>query len=524
MRMLYYRILVAGLLTLSFVMSPVPTSAQPVEPASTVGMVDLGALAPGYSKPAAINNRGQVVGQSSAGGLAAHAFVWEKGVMTDLGTLGGLFSSAADINDAGQIVGHSYTKTEAGGSSEIHAVLWHNGTITDLGHLGGGYSEATDINAVGQIVGMSATAGADHRDRETHAVLWDRGAIVDLGHLGGGYSEAVAINNRGQVTGLSATAGGEIHAFLWEKGTLTDLGTLGGLFAMPTAINDRGQVVGMSTLEGGQPFTGGDHDDEDDGDDPSTHAFLWEKGVMTDMGTLGGDFSEATAISDATAVAGNSATADGYIRAFVWKNGVMTDLGALPGGSSAATAINARGQVAGVSAVVAGGPQHAVLWDNGRMIDLGTLGSGASPIDYSSASALNDAGQVAGESYTGNAFHGFLWSTATQGCGSGGRGFYSNFRRHAVPPAAPALAEIFWLLVQGVFQEGTLPGRHRPSVGPSWKGARWRSCTLNARIGPQHTAADAVAWEHSCRNKPANNTIARSAIRVLICRAICRVI
>ena len=90
----------------------------------------------------------------------------------------------------------------------------------------------------------------------------------------------------------------------------------------------------------------------------------------------------------------------------------MTDLGALGGGSSAAAAINARGQVAGVSTAVAGKVNHAVLWDNGKIIDLGTLGNGASTIDYSNAFALNDAGQVTGESHTGNAFHGFLWIRA----------------------------------------------------------------------------------------------------------------
>jgi probable HAF family extracellular repeat protein len=39
------------------------------------------------------------------------------------------------------------------------------------------------------------------------------------------------------------------------------------------AINNRGQIVGESDLPG----------------DTATHAFLWQNGVMTDLGTLPGD-------------------------------------------------------------------------------------------------------------------------------------------------------------------------------------------------------------------------------------------
>jgi probable HAF family extracellular repeat protein len=59
-------------------------------------------------------------------------------------------------------------------------------------------------------------------------------------------SQANAINARGQVVGESTTATGEQHASLWEKGTMTDLGTLGGCCSGANAINARGQVVGIS--------------------------------------------------------------------------------------------------------------------------------------------------------------------------------------------------------------------------------------------------------------------------------------
>jgi len=48
--------------------------------------------------------------------------------ITDLGTLGGSFSEAHDVNERGQVVGESTTA-----SGEFHAFLWEKGTMIDLG-------------------------------------------------------------------------------------------------------------------------------------------------------------------------------------------------------------------------------------------------------------------------------------------------------------------------------------------------------------------------------------------------------
>jgi probable HAF family extracellular repeat protein len=102
--------------------------------------------------------------------------------------------------------------------------------------------------------------------------------------------------------GASKTAQGDkLHAFLWEDGTMTDLGTLGTGESYAWAINNRGQITGYSDTSKGQ-----------------THAFLWEGGVMTDLGTLGGKYSFAYAINDHGQVVGASYTTSRAEHACLW--------------------------------------------------------------------------------------------------------------------------------------------------------------------------------------------------------------
>jgi probable HAF family extracellular repeat protein len=79
------------------------------------------------------------------------------------------------------------------------------------------------------------------------------GASADAARLTGP-ATAASINARGQVVGQSTTASGELHAFLWEDGVMHDLGTLGGDYSAALGINARGEIVGQSVASTTSPL------------------------------------------------------------------------------------------------------------------------------------------------------------------------------------------------------------------------------------------------------------------------------
>ncbi|PTQ74708.1 putative secreted protein with PEP-CTERM sorting signal [Nitrosomonas oligotropha] len=74
---------------------------------------------------------------------------------------------------------------------------------------------------------------------------------------------------------------------------------------------------------------------------------------MTDLGTLGGDYSEVTGINDSGEVVGQSTTATGEMHSFIFSHGGMTDLSLLAPVVAAgwtdlfASSINNNGQIVG---------------------------------------------------------------------------------------------------------------------------------------------------------------------------------
>jgi probable HAF family extracellular repeat protein len=341
-------------------------------------------------------------------------------ILVDLGTLGGP-NSFLDccgavppvLNNRGTVVGGADTSTPDPHAANPNpmfccevfinpAAKWQKGVLTNLGALpGGNNSFASLINARGDIVGAAENGGTDPLlgVPEGHPVLWTDDGIVDLGTLGGYEGLALMSNNRGQVVGFAQNAipepfgyfgfGTQSRAFLWQDGVMKDLGTLGGNDASSAFVNERGEVAGASYTNSTPNATTGL---------PTQDPFVWtrERG-MIDLGSLGGTYGLPNGLNRRGQVVGNSNLAgEGMHHAFIWEPGAaIKDLGTLGGNNSEAWSLNDEGEVVGNADLVGSPIHHAFLWKNGVMTDLG-IPRGGGPC--STAYSINSRGQIVGDS------------------------------------------------------------------------------------------------------------------------------
>ncbi len=236
------------------------------------------------------------------------------------------------------------------------------------------------------------------------AVLWRNGQLINLGTLGGNESYPISVNNRGQVVGAASNAipdplalnffplsGTQTRAFLWQNGVMRDLGTLGGPDAFAVTVSDRGQVLGLSLTSANSLAQDG---------------FLWQNGTMQDIpDALGGTNVSPFYLNNEGQVVGFATLPGDQINhPFLWHDGVFTDLGTLGGDNGRADWVNELGEVVG-SADLPGSQTHdGFLGKNGVMTDLGNLGLS------SRAFNINSQGQIVGHSIVLDGTpHAFLW-------------------------------------------------------------------------------------------------------------------
>jgi len=201
------------------------------------------------------------------------------------------------------------------------------------------------------------------------------------------YGWAAGINDAGQVTGVFTPPGQlQQHAFLYQDGVFTDIGTLPGYsnmpYALPYAINNSGTIVG----------------------DSNAAAFVYESGRMSILKRLSA--RTAYAVNDAGDVVGGLGTPRGNAafagHGFLFSNNSMIDIGTLdgdPNGVSVPLAINQARQIVGVAWKNGNSEELAFLWQNGVFTELPLL---APPpgydIHYSLATGINNHGDIIGES------------------------------------------------------------------------------------------------------------------------------
>ncbi len=311
----------------------------------------------------------------------------------------------------------------------------------DLGTLGGPTAQAFAINSAGHVAGgstrsdanvhafvwdgiildlpplshdLQATAFAindleevaavsyDLGELTPHGVLWRTSGPVDLGNLA-----PRDLNSAGMVVGSmtinDATFGWVERAASWQNASVSDLGTLGGHFSRASAANEFGDVVGMSFSIG----------------DVATRATLWKGGVGRDLGTLGGPASYAYDINDSGQVVGTADTVDGFPRAFLFElDGAgqvnsRTNLGVLGGTTSFALGINNGGQIVGTS------DARAFVWIEGTMFDLNTTLNPIAAWQLEQGWAVNNGGLIVGAGMHFGMPRAFLLTPGTSGDANG---------------------------------------------------------------------------------------------------------
>ncbi|HEY6620742.1 MAG TPA: hypothetical protein VIY68_14450 [Steroidobacteraceae bacterium] len=294
--------------------------------------------------------------------------------------------------------------------------------VTDQGTLDAGFFGCSmGVNNHGWTETQYGLQEASGAVVEGHVAINLEGLTFDLGTLGGANSWdnpfGGEINDRGEAVGYSELAvldpngedicgfgtHHECRAFIYRKGHMSALPTLGGNNAQASAMNNRGQITGFAedgTVDSSCPTNATNN--------RTQLPVIWEKGKAHALPTVGKEpDGEADSINDQGEAVGYSGTCTAALHAVFWRN----EHTALPlpdlGNGGFAFGISNEGQIVGTVGSADGSTQLAALWRNGVLKNLGTL-----PGDFAAiASGINDRGQVVGSTQDSSFgfVHAFIW-------------------------------------------------------------------------------------------------------------------
>lgn len=181
---------------------------------------------------------------------------------------------------------------------------------------------------------------------------------------------------------------------------MQDLGTLGGNYSSASALSRDGRVIVGSSSNA---------------DSTNPLVFRWTAdGGMESIGTLSGNGVHARAVSnDGNAITGEGHTASNEFHAYRWTaDGGMQDLGTLGGAYSTGEDISGDGSVVVGQSSNADNQYRAFRWtEDGGMQDMGTLGGNSA----SATSVSEDGSTIVGYSTdANNQTRAFIYRTQMQ--------------------------------------------------------------------------------------------------------------
>ena len=329
--------------------------------------------------PVALNDHGVAAANNLDDNASAVklAFLSDHGKIRQLSVPGTRYVQVSAVNDAGVAAGIA----RIGKSGNEEAVMWFPGRSVPVRLSDPAEQSASDLflNDQNEAVFDEQASSTDTQHVVFSKPLAGRAtSATTLPTLGGTIASATGLNDQGIVTGISATSDGGYHAFSWQDGTLTDLGSIGTHNSRSAAINDAGLIVGGVETRKGLHIS----------------AVEWKNGRLIDLGTFGAPRATAVAVNGAGDVLvqtfqKNSQTLGA---ALFRANGTTSRIATPVGGSPInVVALNDHDQVLGYAA-----NGRSFIWQNGAEM---LLPPSRDPAAVGLPIALNNAGQALGTDF-----------------------------------------------------------------------------------------------------------------------------